>query len=104
MANPLDSVPLGIADALGVPNSAKVPANTRVRTSAGFVGVMGDVPVWGFPTATGQWTLAATRCRANGLPVVTQSSVGVGIASTAPLPPTTGPIRVQIPFPRVRAS
>lgn len=103
MANPVDSVPSGIADALGIPNTSKVPTNTRARTTTGFVGVITDVPIWAFPTATGQWTVGATRCRANGLPVVTQTSVGIGIASTAPLPPSTGPIRVQIPSPRVRA-
>lgn len=103
MSVPVDAVPSGIADALGIPNSAKVPGNLRARATTGLVGVMTDVPVFGFPTATGTWTVGATRCRAGGIPVITQASVGVGIASTAPFPPTTGPIRVQIPFPRVRA-
>ena len=103
MANPVDSVPAGISDALGIPASAKVPTNTRARTTSGFIGVVTDVPVFGFPTATGQWVLGATRCRANGLPVVTQASTGIGISSTAPLPPSTGPIRVQLSDGRVRA-
>ena len=103
MANPVDSVPAGISDALGIPATAKVPTNTRARTMTGFVGVLTDIPVFGFPTATGQWVVGATRCRANGLPVITQVSAGIGIASTTPLPPSTGPIRVQIPDGRVRA-
>lgn len=103
MANPVDSVPSGIADALGIPNTTKVPGNFRARTTTGFVGVLTDVPVFSFPTATGQWLLGSARCRANGMPVITQTSVGIGIATTNPFPPSTGPIRVQIPFTRVRA-
>ncbi|WP_118136108.1 hypothetical protein [Oceanicella sp. SM1341] len=103
MANPVDSLPGGVSDALGIPASSKIPGNSRVRSDTGFLGVLTDVPVFGAPTATGQWIVGAARCRAGGIPLVTQASAGIGIAATAPLPPSTGPIRVQIPSARVRA-
>jgi len=104
MAQPVDNIPAGISDGPGVPALSKVTANTRVRATTGPIGIITDVPTFPPPTATGLWTVGTMRCRINGLPVITTTAVGIGIAVTAPTPPSTGPLRVAISDSRVRAS
>lgn len=100
MGQQVDGKPGGIQDSLGVSAASKVTANTRVKTSAGTIGILTDIPSFTGTTATGLWTLGAMRCRINGIPAVHASAVGIGIASATP-PGTTGPIRVAITDPKV---
>lgn len=94
---------VGIQDPLGARAVARVSANLRVRASSGFVGTLADAPI--FPLAAGslflqgQWLVPDTRCLAQGVPTVSQSSVGQAyLLGLVPLP---GMITVQ-PDPRVR--
>ena len=103
MGNPVDAKQGGVADATGVAASAKTTTNTRVRTASGFIGLITDVPSFSGATVTGLWTLGTLRCKVAGTPMVTTAAVGVGIASAAPTPPTTGPLQVQQPDSSVKA-
>lgn len=95
MGNPVDAKPNGVADGPGTTASSKVSANTRVKTASGAIGLITDVLTFSGATVTGIWTLGTLRCKVNGIPMVTTSAIGVGIASAAPTPPTTGPLQVQ---------
>lgn len=104
MAQPVDSIPAGISDGPGAPALSKITANCRVRATTGPIGIITDVLTFPPPTATGVWVVGTVRCRINGLPVVTTTAVGIGIATTAPTPPSTGPLRLALSDSRVRAS
>ena len=104
MAQPVDSIPAGISDGPGAPAPTRITANSRVRATTGPIGIITDVPTFPPPTATGVWTVGTVRCRINGQPVVTATAVGIGIAATAPVPPSTGPLRLTLSDSRVRAS
>ena len=103
MGNPVDAKQNGIADGTGVAASSKTSTNTRVKTASGYIGLITDVPSFSGATVTGLWTLGTLRCKIAGTPMVTTSAVGVGIASAAPTPPTTGPLQVQQPDSTVKA-
>jgi len=94
MGNPVDAKEGGISDGTGVSASSKTSANTRVKTASGAIGILTDIPSFGGPTATGVFTVGTMRCKINGLPMITTAAVGIGISS-APPPPTTGPLQVQ---------
>ena len=103
MGQPVDSVPAGISDAPGTPATTKITANTQVRGMTGPIGIIADVPQFVGATVTGLWTVGAVRCRINGLPVINTTSVGIGIATSAPTPPSTGPLRISLSDSRVKA-
>lgn len=95
MGNPVDAKENGISDGPGTSATSKTSANTRVKTASGAIGVLTDVPSFSGTTVTGLWTLGTMRTKINGIPMITTTAVGVGIASAAPTPPTTGPLQVQ---------
>jgi hypothetical protein len=103
MGNPVDGIPNGVSDGTGAAAVSKVSANTRVSVASGPVGIITDVPSFAGATVTGVWTLGALRCKVNGIPMVTTAAVGIGIASAAPTPPTTGPLKLSQSDSKVKA-
>lgn len=95
----VQTYPFGIVDSLSVPALAVVPAQVRVSATGLLVGVVGDVVQFpGTPTLTGSWVMGSLRVSAGGLPVINQSVQGISVTVVgAP----GGPIRVQVPDPRV---
>ncbi|MGJ8628240.1 MAG: hypothetical protein ACSHXB_14865 [Sulfitobacter sp.] len=94
MGNPVDAKQGGVADSTGSSASSKVSANTRVKTASGAIGIQTDVPTFSGTTVSGVWTLGTLRCKVNGVPMITSTAVGIGIASATP-PGTTGPLQLQ---------
>lgn len=94
MGNPVDAKENGISDGLGTSATSKTTANTRVKTASGAIGVQTDVPSFSGTTVTGLWTLGTLRTKINGIPMITTTAIGVGIAPSLPSG-TTGPLQVQ---------
>lgn len=106
MTTGVQSLAVGIVDAKSVPAVAKVGPNSRVVTATAPVGVVGDLVT--FPpapeptaTATGTWILGSNRVFATSLPVVTQTAASTTVMVNGS---PGGPMRVQVPDTRVRAS
>ncbi len=75
-----------------------VTSNTRVSTATGKVAIQTDIVQFSGPMVTGAWTVAATRCKVNSIPVINQSSTGQAASpspSTAPMTVTQGDSRVK---------
>jgi len=93
MGNPVDAKQGGVADATGASASSKTSANTRVQTSSGAIGIQTDIPSFSGTTVSGVWALGTLRCKINGLPMITTTAVGIGIAPSLPSG-TTGPLQL----------
>ena len=110
MAGPINTTPTGVQDSLGVRAIGRIPANSRVITPTGAVGVVFDVVLFpGTPdtktTVIGQWILPNQRTRANGMPTIGSSSVGIAYAIVTLPAPTlvpNGTIRVVQGNPRTK--
>ena len=80
------------------PATAVVTTNSRVRTATGFVGIQTDVVQFSGPMVTGAWTVAATRCKINHIPVINEASTGQAASpapATAPMTVTQGDARAK---------
>jgi hypothetical protein len=86
--------------AAGAPATAKVTANTRVKTAAGPVGVIADVMQFPGPAAVGNWVMGSARVQVMGMPVINQSSTGTSFGPP-PVSVPTGPMVVTQGDPRV---
>lgn len=103
MAFPVSVLAPGVV-AAGVPATAKITANARVKTAAGPIGLMTDVMQFPGPPVVGNWVVAATRAFVTRIPVVNQASTGTSFGPPSPVvPPPTGPMTVATGEPRVMA-
>lgn len=100
MSQPVSVVASGVV-AAGVPATAKVTANARVRAAAGPVSVLTDVVQFPGPPTVGNWLAGSTRVLVGGVFVVHQSATGTAVIpppagpSTAPMTVVQGDARVQ---------
>jgi hypothetical protein len=102
MSSGVQALAQGIVDSTSTPATAKLTANFRVTASGQPIGVVGDVITFnGLPTASGSWVMGSLRASINGMPVINQTVQGVSVLSVGP---PGGPIVVQTPDPRVKAS
>jgi hypothetical protein len=102
MGQPVDSKQGGIQDAMGVSAVSKASANTTVTASNGPIGIMTDIPSFTGVTTTGLWSVGATRCRINSIPVINTASVGIGVAPSLPSG-TSGPLLLAQSDTKVKA-
>ena len=99
MALPVSVLAPGVA-AAGVPATAKVTTNARVKTTAGPLGVIADVMQFPGPPVVGNWVVGSARVQVMGMPVINQSSTGT---SFTVVPAPAGPMTVTQGDPRVSA-
>ena len=85
MAGKLSSHSSGI-QAGPIVASSSVTTNFRVKTAAGYVGLITDVVL--FPSGTGVWMVGNQRVKINNIPTVGASSAGTFTPSGpgSPLP------------------
>jgi hypothetical protein len=103
MGSPVSILAPGVS-AAGVPATAKITVNVRVKTTAGPVGLLADVMQFPGPPVVGNWVVAAGRTFVTGIPVVNQASTGTSFGPPSPVvPPPTGPMIVTAGDPRVSA-
>lgn len=98
MSQPVSVLASGVL-AAGVPATAKITANSRVRAAAGPVGIVSDVLQFPGPPTVGNWLVGATRVLVTGTFVVHQSATGTAVIpagpSTAPMTVTQADARIQ---------
>jgi hypothetical protein len=87
------------ADVLGVdgsPASSRVSSNTRVKGSAGALGLQTDVMQFSGPSISGTWVLAALRVKVNGIGVINQASAGTCVGTPGPMTVSSGDSRIKV--------
>jgi hypothetical protein len=84
---------------IGVPATAIVTANTRVKTTLGFVGTLADIVQFPGMPLFGNWVVPAMRCSINGVPAINQTSQGIAYGIVVVLT-AVGPMQVTSPDPR----
>jgi hypothetical protein len=92
MAGPVQALTQGIQDGTAVPAASRVTLNTRVQTTTGFVGLLGDVVAFPGPSTVGSWVMPNQRVLVNGVPTIGSASTGLAIVPA--LVPVTVPMLV----------
>lgn len=98
------SVSAQASDVLGVdgsPASSRVNSNTRVKGSAGALGLQTDVMQFSGPSVSGTWVMGAMRVKVNGIAVINQASAGTCVGTPSVLSP--GPMTVSSGDTRIKA-
>jgi hypothetical protein len=70
----------GIA-AAGAAATAKITANSRVKTASGSIGILTDIMSFPGPAVAGNWVVGGTRVTVMGMPTINQSGSGVSITA-----------------------
>jgi hypothetical protein len=90
MAGGLITLAAGAQDATAVPAASTLTVNTRVRSAAGYVGLVSDVLTFPGPSTVGNWIMGNNRVLIGGVPTVGQTAKGQAVV------PGTPPVMVSV--------
>jgi hypothetical protein len=94
----------GLTDAMGIPATAVVSPNVRVKATLGALATVADIVQFSGPTIMGNWLVPATRCQVGGIPAICATSSSITYVLVLGVPTPSGPMQLMTPDQRAQGA